>query len=158
MDLTGSWDYIVSIARSRLAHNKTIRHVDHYGEEIEVLGVAGELVARRFLGLPEKMHYWFDNGTDLIFGGVQIDVKTTQLTRKISFRYLQWPVWKEVKAPIVLMAAVQMKYKYGTVLGYALREEILSAKMNTTRFTPCHEIPVVDLHQPYELFERRLKH
>jgi hypothetical protein len=158
MDLTGSWDYILSIARSRLARNKTANHIDNYGEEIEVLGVAGEIIARRFLGLPERVHSCFDNGTDLVFGGVKMDVKTTQLTSRVSFRYLQWPVWKEVKAPIVLMAAVHMKHKYGTVLGYALKDEILSAKLNTTRFTPCHEIPVVDLHQPYELFERRLRY
>ena len=65
MDLSGSWDYIREIARSRLAHNKTSHHVSEFGEGIELIGVAGEIVARRFLGLPETIHQRFDGGVDL---------------------------------------------------------------------------------------------
>ena len=65
MDLSGSWPYIESTARDRLSHNKTRRHVSDYGEGIEVIGVAGEIVVRRFLGLCEEVHDGFDNGVDM---------------------------------------------------------------------------------------------
>ena len=56
MDLTSSWPYIEDTARNRLAHNKTSHHIYEYGDSLELLGVAGEIVARRFLGLSEELH------------------------------------------------------------------------------------------------------
>ena len=153
MDLSGSWEYIERIARSRLAHNKTPRHVSDYGDEIEVLGAAGEIVARRFLGLSETLHDGFDNGTDFVYAGKSVDVKATVLTPKIGWRFLQWPHWKPVKAEIVILTAVDMASMQGTVLGWVTGDEVKAAPINQTRQTPCHEIPVKSLHPGWELVQ-----
>jgi hypothetical protein len=155
MDLSGSWEYIERIAKSRLAHNKTPRHSSDYGDVIEVLGVAGEVVARRFLGLKESTHQGFDDGTDLVFCGHTIDVKATRLTAKVEYRFLQWPLWKKVKAEVVLMTAVDPDKKIGTVLGYVYKHEIEAAPVNLERAQPCKEIPVRNLHPAWELFQMR---
>jgi hypothetical protein len=157
MNLSGSWEYIQGIARNRLAHNKTIRHVTEFGEGIEVLGVAGEIIARRFLGLEEFVHDGFDYGVDIHWFGMKIDVKATVLTPKINFRYLQWPAWKKVRAGIVLFTAVDPLTKSGTVIGYATKDEILQAPVNMERFSPCHEIPVSELHPGWELLMERAR-
>jgi len=153
MDLSGSWEYIEAVSRSRLAHNQTKHHVSMYGEQIEIMGAAGEIVARRFLGLPEKLHDGFDGGTDINFHGIRIDVKATHLTPKVSFRFLQWPTWKDIKSPYILMTAINLPGRYGTVIGYATREEVCNSIVNSTRATVCHEIPITKLHPPYQLFE-----
>ena len=106
MDLNGSWQYFESIARNRLAHNKTKRHVSMYGEGIETIGAAGELAARRFLGLEEKLHQGFDGGHDFVFAGMSVDVKATVLTPNIEYRFLQWPEKKPIRCQIILMTAV----------------------------------------------------
>lgn len=156
MDLSGSWKYIERIAKSRLATNKTQHHVYQYGEDIEVLGAAGEIVARRDLGLPEKLQTDFDGGVDLRFGGMKIDVKATHLTPLVEHRYLQWPEWKNVKSDIILLTGVNLNEKIGITLGYATRSEILNAPINKERATPCHEISVRDLHPVYELVARSI--
>ncbi len=155
MDLSGSWEYIERIARSRLAHNKTSHHVDEYGDEIEVLGVAGEIIARRFLGLPETLHDRFDHGVDFVYAGRTVDVKATVLTPKVGYRFLQWPHWKKVKGEIVILTAVDLEEKYGTVIGWAFGKEIQAAPVNKSRPTPCHEIRVTDLHPAWELVQIR---
>jgi hypothetical protein len=157
MDLRGSWEYIERIARSRLASNKTTHHVSGFGEEIEVMGVAGEIAARRFLGLSEKVHLGFDRGSDLEFVGFTVDVKATRMTAKMEHRFLQWPVWKQVKADIVLMTAVDVRLKAATVLGFCWKLEIERAPINVTRKFPCREIPVVRLHPMWELFQIKQK-
>jgi hypothetical protein len=157
MNLNGSWEYIQGIARSRLAHNKTARHVTEFGDGIEVLGVAGEIVARRFLGLEERVHDGFDHGVDISWFGMSIDVKATVLTPRVNFRYLQWPVWKKVKAGIVLFTAVDPITKSGTVIGYATRNEIIASPVNLDRFSACHEIPVSELHPAWELHMERMR-
>jgi len=156
MDLSGSWEYIQKISKSRLANNKTIHHVSEYGEGIEVLGAAGEVVARRFLGLPEKLHEGFDNGIDIWTHGMKIDVKATVLTPKMAYRYLQWPTWKPVKSDIILLTAIDPVTMQGTVLGYATKDEIEGAPINEFRHIPCHEIPAVNLHPAWELVVRQL--
>lgn len=154
MDLSGSWKYIQSVAESRLAHNKTPRHISDFGTGIEVLGVAGEIVARRFFGMSEKLHDGFDNGIDLRFAGFTIDVKTTVLTPKVEHRYLQIPEFKPVRADIILMAGVDPINMIGTVLGFATRAEVEKSEINQDRHTPCHEIAVRDLHPAWELWMR----
>ena len=151
MDLSGSWTQIQSVAKNRLAHNKTVFHVSDYGDGIEVLGAAGEVCARRFFGLPETLHEEFDNGCDLVFAGKKIDVKTTVLTPKLNYRYLQWPQTKRIKADIVLMTAVDPISMQAVVVGYATKAEVKLAAVNNGRAYPCREISVVDLHPPYEL-------
>jgi hypothetical protein len=157
MDLRGSWEYIERIARSRLALNKTAHHVSDFGEEIEVMGVAGEVAARRFLGLSEKVHLGFDRGSDLEFVGYKIDVKATRMTARMEHRYLQWPLWKRIQADIVLMTAVDVRLKLATVLGFSWKEEIEHAPINMTRRQPCREIPVAQLHPMWELFQIKQK-
>jgi hypothetical protein len=157
MDLSGSWEYIQSIARSRLAHNRTPRHVSAYGDGIEVLGVAGELCARRFLGLDEKVHEGFDHGIDIDYCGKAIDVKATVLTPKVNFRRLQWPLWKRVKADLVLFTAIDPITMQGAVIGYATKDEVLNSPVNVDRCTPCHEIPISDLHPAWELIMERVR-
>ncbi len=157
MNLSGSWDYIQDVARSRLAHNKTRRHVTEFGPGIELLGVAGEIVARRFLGIEEKLHDGFDHGVDIDWFGMKIDVKATVLTPKVNFRYLQWPIWKKVKSDIILFTTIDPLSKTGTVLGYATKDEILKAPVNSERFTACHEVPVSELHPAWELHMERVR-
>ena len=101
MDLKASWPYIVEVVRQRLAHNKTEYHISDYGTDIEILGAAGELAARRFLGVSEILHTEFDGGTDIYWNGIRIDVKATHLTPKVNHRYLQYPERKSVKADMV---------------------------------------------------------
>jgi len=151
MDLRGSWQYIIETAKSRLARNKTFRHVEDYGTGIEVIGVAGEIVARRFLGLDEGVHLGFDGGADIIYFGQRIDVKATVLTPKVEYRFLQWADWKPVRSDIILLTVIDPIEMVGYPVGYATRDEILAAEINQTRHTPCHEIRIYDLHPMWEL-------
>ncbi len=157
MDLTGSWPYIESVAKSRLAHNKTCRHISEFGEYIETIGAAGEVTARRFLGLSEKLHPEFDGGVDIFYLKRTIDVKATLLTQKVMHRHLQWPITKELKSDIILLTAISAEYKTGAVIGYALREEVLAAKVNETRGYPCHEIPISELHPAWLLIAKKIR-
>ena len=151
MDLTAAWPYIEEIARKRLSHNITARHVSRYGPELETIGAAGELAARRFLGLPEYLHTHFDGGTDMIVGHTRIDVKTTKLD--LAHKYMKWPYWKRVKAPIILMTVVDILRKEALVVGYATREDILASTINMQRSTMCYELPIKDLRKASELYE-----
>ena len=157
MDLTGSWEYIQGIAKSRLANNKTPHHVTEFGEGIELLGAAGEIIARRFLGLEERLHSGFDHGIDIRLFGMKIDVKATVLTPKVCHRFLQWPTWKTVKSDIILLTAIDPISKQGTVLGYATKNEMEGAPVNKTRFIACHEIAVNELHPCWELIVEGLR-
>ena len=134
-----------------MAHNKTPRHVSLFGTQIETIGAAGELAARRFLGLPEVLHTHFDGGTDLIVSGTRIDVKATRWDP--AHKYLQWPYWKWVKAPIILMTKVDLSDKRALVVGYATREDILSSGINMQRATWCYEISIKDLRKASDLYE-----
>jgi hypothetical protein len=151
MDLSGSWQYIEDVARNRLAQNKTKRHVSDYGEGIEVIGVAGEVIARRFLGLPELIHEKFDHGIDINYLGMKIDVKATIMTPGANYRFLQWPNWKKIQADYIVMTVIDPVNKNGTIIGYALKYEMQTAPVNQTRSTPCHEIPFTHLHPAWEL-------
>jgi hypothetical protein len=113
MNLRDNWEYIERIASQRLENNCTERHVKDYGEEIEVLGSAGELAVRRYFKLPETLHINFDSGADLYINEWPIDVKTTHLNKNICHCYLQWPEWKRVKAPIAVMVGVDMLNRSG---------------------------------------------
>ncbi len=157
MDLSGSWQIIEAAARSRLSHNKTKRHVYDYGEAIEVIGVAGEVVVRRFLGLPETVHERFDNGIDIEYFGMRMDVKATILTPNASYRFLQWPNWKKVRADYIVMTIIDPINKVGTVVGYATKHEIYAAAVNKNRHQPCHEIAFRELHPAWELIVEACK-
>lgn len=150
MNLRDKWEYIEYIARERLKNNITERHVEL--EDIEILGAAGELAARRYFKLPETLHVNFDSGADLYLQEWPIDVKTTHLTKFIKHRFLQWPEYKRVKAPIIVMVGVNLKRKTARLLGYATKEEIMGAPINPERDIPCHEIPVPDLHDIVDLW------
>lgn len=151
MDLSRDWAYIEQIASERLAHNKTERHVSDYGETIETIGAAGELAARRFFGISERLHTQFDQGTDFAIGKIRVDVKATSLHRGIQTKHLQWPIWKEIKSDIVLMVGVSIGKKTGAIIGYAYRDEIEGATVNPDRQFVCHEIPISELHPAWEL-------
>jgi hypothetical protein len=155
MDLNPDWEYILEVAHQRLKHNKTWRHVSRYGKDIEVLGAAGELAARRFLGLPERLHTEFDAGVDLIWRGHTVDVKATILTPNVRNIHLQWPHWKPIKSELILMTAIDLEDRQATVIGFTDRDHVAQATINPERDTPCHEIPVTDLSAPYELFTFR---
>jgi hypothetical protein len=149
--LRRQWPYIEGVARARLANNKTSRHVSEYGDQIEVVGAAGELAARICFGLPADLGTHFDGGTDFIYHGMRIDVKATQWTRRIQFRFLQWPLWKPIKADVILLTAIDDDDKNALLVGYATRTEIALAQINTSRDDPCHEIAVQNLHPIREL-------
>jgi len=151
MDLNGSWPGLVATATQRLRNNKTSHHVSEYGTDIELIGAAGELAARRFLNLDEFLHTHFDHGVDIRIDKYTIDVKATVLTKFVQYRFLQWPYWKPIRAKIILLTAVSIKDHSAIVIGYALKQEILKAHINLMRDYPCHEIPVKDLHPASEL-------
>jgi len=158
MDLSGDWDYIEAVAQARLANNKGPHHVSCYGTEIETIGAAGELAARRCLHLSEDLHVHRDNGTDIEWRGWKIDVKTTQLTPLVDHRFLQWPEGKPIKCDIVLMAAVDVKSKRAKVLGFVASSDIARAPVNPNRRFPCHEIPVKSLIPTNKLYELAKRH
>jgi hypothetical protein len=151
MDLSGSWEYIEDVARSRLAHNKTPHHCYQFGPQIEILGVAGELLARRFLGLPEDLHTGFDGGCDLLYRNLRVDVKACRFSRNLTHFFLQFPAAKPVKAQIVFLTAIDMREQSGFPVGFAFAREVRIAPINNQAMVACHEIPVPKLHQPYEL-------
>jgi hypothetical protein len=157
MDLSGSWDYILRIAGSRLASNKTRYHIDQFGDELEIIGTAGEVAARRFLGMDEALHTGFDGGVDLLYDGLKVDVKTTRLTPKVEHRFLQYPIMKDIHADIVLMVAVEPGEKIATVLGYATKAQILRHAVNRDRLLPCREVPIRELTPPWRLLQRHMR-
>ena len=155
MDLSASWDYVEAVTKSRLANNKTSRHVADYGTYIETIGTAGELAVRRFLKMPETLHKHFDGGSDLLWNNRRVDVKATILTPRIRFRYLQWRVGKHVKADIIMLTAVNIERRQAILVGWATPDEILRAPVNDKRDYACHEIPTCSLHGAHELLQPR---
>lgn len=151
MDLSKSWPYIAQIAQHRLANNKTERHVSDYGEYIEVIGAAGELAARRFFQLDERLHEHFDGGRDLSYKGMRVDVKTTVWTPRLEHRFLQWPIMKPVRSDVILLTAVNIDKQAAIIRGYALPHEVGQAPINHSRDIPCFEIPVPRLHKASRL-------
>lgn len=146
MDLRPQWEYILSIARTRLENNKTSRHVTHYGDEIEVLGAAGEMAARLFLGLQPVLHTGFDHGADMSYRNIRIDTKATRLAGNVQERFLQWPTFKSIRSDVILMTAVSIRKRNAKLLGFALSNEIARSPINNQRFIACHEIPIRFLH------------
>ncbi len=128
-----------------------------FGEYIETIGAAGELAARKFFKLPEELHSHFDNGVDFIWEGIRFDIKATILTNKVQKRNLQWPVWKKIKADIILLVGVSLEEKQALLLGWAYPDEIAHSPVNEKRDVPCHEIPIKVLHKPYELLDIKAK-
>jgi hypothetical protein len=147
MNLSSDWPYIQQIAAERLRHNKTARHRARYGAEIEIMGAAGELAARRYLGLDENLGTHFDGGIDLHLHGLTVDIKST---RPYS-RWLQVAYYKRVVADVILMMAVSMKHKTARPFGFAWRREILSAPLDLSMDDACHHIPVEELHSVQDL-------
>jgi len=157
MDLSSSWKYIVETAKIRYSNNRTQWHVNDYGIDKEVIGVAGEVVARRHLGLDEEVHLGFDGGVDITFCGIRIDVKATLLTPKFTYKFLQWAEGKPIKSDIIFLTAIDPISMAGIPVGYATRDAIGNAPVNKTRHIPCHEIPVRELHPDWELLELGIK-
>jgi len=147
MNLRSDWPYIQHIAAERLRNNKTPRHRSRYGTEIEVMGAAGELAARRYLHLPEELGTSFDGGVDISLHGITVDVKSTGPYAK----WLQVAYYKRVAADIILMMAVDMKRKNARPFGYAWRREVLSAPIDLLMDDACHSIAIEDLHRIQEL-------
>jgi len=157
VDLKKHWSYINRTAKERLKNNKTSKHVDDYGTDIEVIGAAGELAARIFFGIGIRLHTQFDKGTDINWRGYSIDVKSTRLTPRLDHRFLQWPAWKECNTDIVLMTAVDLRGKRAIIVGWAWGEEVKKARINHDRDYPCHEIPIPNLYPTWRLFILRSK-
>lgn len=158
MNLEGQWPYLELIASRRIKSNKTAWHIEspaYTGEncsaQFEMLGAAGELAARRFLGLPEVLHENFDGGADIELNGMRIDVKATRLTKNIQHRFLQWPYGKPIKTDVVLFTAVDLQSRRAIVIGYATKEDVIKAPVNEKRERPCHEIPTSKLRPAWEL-------
>lgn len=152
----GSGSKIKSVDKRRLSHNKTDRQVREYEEYIELIGAAGEFMVRRFLGLSEELSTHFDGGAHLNFLGKTVYVKATRLTSMVLQRHLQWPLWKPITSDIIVLTAIDTDRKYGELMGYALRSEVLKAKINYQRKFPCYEIPVSELHPCNQLLQEKL--
>jgi hypothetical protein len=151
MDLAKYWPYIAAVARQRLENNRTPRQVEDYGTQLELIGAAGELAARIFLGAPLEMSVHFDHGVDIYYNGLTIDVKATSLTPGLSHKFLQWPAGKIVKADIVILTAVNQAACHAAIVGYATKGEVKSAPVNHDRPRACMEIPIYALHPVWEL-------
>ena len=149
MNLRSDWPYIQHVAAERLRNNITPRHRAKYGTEIEVIGAAGELAARRFLGLSEKLGTTFDGGIDLSLHGLTIDVKST----KPYSLWLQLAYYKRVAADVLLMMSVNVKRQTVIPRGFAWREEILAAPLDISQDDACHRIHIDELHPIHELLE-----
>jgi hypothetical protein len=149
MNLGGSWRYILRTAKDRLAHNKTSHHVSQFGDTLEVLGAAGELAARRLLGLPEGLHTGFDGGKDLVYRGWDIDVKTTRLAHNLIERCFRWSLAKVVRADICLVMAVDLESQRAVALGWCYRAAVERAPINHEK--NCHELPIVELRPFWQL-------
>jgi len=152
VNLDPYWDYLENVARERLQNNVTVRHVSEYGPGIEIMGAAGELAARLYLGLPPSLHTQFDAGADLRWRGWTVDVKSTRLTLTIAHKFLQFPSWKTVRADIVMMVAVDVDRQDAVPLGWATKQMVNNAKVNETRKVECREIPVPNLLPMWALF------
>ena len=155
MNLEHHWAYVLGVAAQRLNNNKTPRHVAKYGDELEIMGAAGELAARIFLGVSLEMGVHFDGGIDIVYGRHNVDVKATKLTPNITYRYLQWPILKPIISDIILMTVVNTGTKHATVIGYATKRDLESAVANMAREIPCVEIPFINLRAPWELVAER---
>jgi len=151
MNLEHHWAYVLDIAAQRLANNKTPKHNAKYGDDIEIMGAAGELAARIFLGEPLRMGVHFDGGVDIQCGHWSVDVKATKFTPGIAHRYLQWPIWKTVRSDVILMTVVNIETKQATIIGYAMKTDLENATANMARDVPCVEIPFTSLRAPWEL-------
>jgi hypothetical protein len=149
MNLCSDWPYIQHVAAERLRNNKTPRHRADYGTEIEVIGAAGELAARRFLGLPEELGTSFDGGIDITLHGITIDVKSTKPTS----RWLFVAYYKRVAAHVILMMSVDSIRQTAIPRGFAWKHEILAAPLDLEQVDACHHIHVSDLHSIDELME-----
>jgi hypothetical protein len=155
MNLGDRWPYVLAIAKARLKHNKTSRHVSQYGDTLEILGVAGELAARRLLGLPEELHTGFDGGKDLVYHGWDIDVKTTRLTNNLIERGFRWPLTKVVRADICLVMAVDVESQRAVALGWCYKVAVERAPIDHEH--NCHEVPIVELRPFWQLVVIDLK-
>jgi len=139
------------VATERLQNNKTQYHVSEYGEKLEILGAAGEMAARIFLGAPLEMNTHFDGGVDIYHGLFKIDVKATELRSGFQYKFLQWPETKRVKSDIVLLTGVSLETRRAAVIGYVTAAMIRCAPVNRSRPKPCMEIPLSDLLPTWEL-------
>lgn len=149
------WDMINRVADKRRVNNVTPWHINN--PYLEVIGAAGELVARNFYGLPEELHEHFDGGIDFKYGRFTFDVKATLLTPQAEYRYLQWPEKKIIKADIILLTAIHMEKRMGIILGFAYASEMQAAPINRNRTYPCHEIPVAQLHSERSILINQLR-
>ena len=149
MNLRSDWPYIQHIAAERLRKNKTPRHRADFGTEIEVTGAAGELAARRFLGLPEELGTTFDGGIDISLHGIAIDVKST----RPSSKWLQVAYYKRVAADIILMMSIDPERQTAILRGFAWKREILAAPLDLTQIDACHRIHINELHGIEELLD-----
>jgi hypothetical protein len=151
VDLSAHWSLIVRIATKRLENNKTSFHVSEFGEKLEVLGAAGEVAARLFLGASLDLNTHFDGGVDIYYGQYKIDVKATELTPGFQYKFLQWPELKKLKADILVMTGVNLETKHAAIIGYVTAKMMQGAPINRSRPRPCMEIPLLALLPPWEL-------
>jgi hypothetical protein len=119
MNLQADWGYILEVAERRLRNNRTHRHIVSEKGRLEIIGAAGEVAARRFLGLPEKLHNHFDGGVDLNWRGYRVDVKSTAISDHLGKQYLQYPEYKWINADIILMMGIDLDRQEATVIGFA---------------------------------------
>ncbi len=162
IDLYASWGYLEQIAAERLVNNRTNRQFSlgdtpeerkAYMGDLEIIGAAGELAARLFLHLPAHLHTSFDGGTDIVWRNWNLDVKATPLRSNMQNSNLQWPSWKWIKSDIILLTAVDLRGKFAEMIGFAWNNELACAPHNPDAKVPCHEIPVPELHNIWNLWD-----
>lgn len=154
IDLWDVWPYILYIAKERLRYNKTVRHIENDGT-YEILGAAGELAARRFLRMNEKLHIKFDHGADLLlFEGTRkhriVNVKATHWDP--YHHYLLWPTTCHICCDIAMSTLVDIPNKRAKIAGWTTSQAVANATINPKRDQECHEIRLEKLLSPYLLF------
>lgn len=138
----------VTDMRRKESHSRF--HVE-LGDYVEEMGVAGELAARLELKLPLEIHTGFDNGTDLIYHGWNVDVKTTKWVDGYGYRSLQWPATKPINCDIAVVFVTDVNRWIVKPIGFAFRKEIESSPIDDTKQLPCHSIPFKKLHSVDDL-------
>jgi len=161
MLITDAWDYILDVARERLVANFHRHNSHRLGDHIEVLGVAGELAARRFLGLPERVLGVGDPGWDIEIPSTDvlgdpyvwtIDVKSRPWIEGFWRMPLQWPLHKPMRADLALLVFVHLAERRAAVVSFAGKEDLEAAPIDTGGLMPCRLVDPQNMQPATRLY------
>ena len=115
------------LARLRNAKNKrgiaSKRFSDHTDERAHYIGLLGEIVTADYLGLEvdELERLGGDGGTDLVLGGLTIDVKTRT---RVGYDLLFYEDLADARAEIYVLAWANLRMGLVTLAGWLWDSEV----------------------------------